>query len=92
MGDIGDIYINVFYLYRYNNLPASITLTEDQKLQFEDIKFLVFPYHCIEQETSYRFVRFLYILFNLGNLTKMVQEKDYQRFNFQRIVSNLLPK
>ena len=60
MGDIGDLWVQAVYLYRYSNLPASITLTEDQKLQFEDVKFLVSPYHALNQESTYKFAKLLY--------------------------------
>lgn len=56
---MGDIYVHIVYLYRYVNLPASITLTEDQKVQYEDIKFIVSPYHILEQESTYKMQRIL---------------------------------
>lgn len=49
VGDIGDLTVHIVYLYRYVNLPASIGLTEDQKVQYEDVKFMVSPYHIIDQ-------------------------------------------
>lgn len=48
VGDIGEIIIQIVYLYRYVNLPASIGLTEEQKVQYEDIKFIVSPYHIVD--------------------------------------------
>jgi len=40
-------------------LPASITLTEDQKVQYEDIKFIVSPYHILEQDVNYKMNKIL---------------------------------
>jgi hypothetical protein len=57
VGDIGDIFVHVVYLYRYVNLPASITLHEDQKLQYEDVKYLVSPYHILDHESTYKFAK-----------------------------------
>lgn len=57
VGDIGDLIIHIVYLYRYVNLPASITLTEDQKVQYEDVKFIISPYHIIDHESTYKFLR-----------------------------------
>jgi hypothetical protein len=54
---MGDIYVHIAYLYRYINLPTSITLTEDQKVQYEDTKFIVSPYHILEQEVTYKMYR-----------------------------------
>ena len=33
-GDFGELLVHIVYLYRYVNLPASITFHEDQKLQY----------------------------------------------------------
>jgi hypothetical protein len=57
VGDLGDIFVHVYYLYRYVNLPASIALTEDQKVQYEDVKFMVSPYHILEQESTYKMAK-----------------------------------
>lgn len=59
VGDIGEVYTHIVYLYRYVNLPTSISLMEDQKLQYEDIKFIVSPYHVLEQDSTYKFARLL---------------------------------
>lgn len=57
VGDIGDLTIHVVYLYRYVNLPASIGLTEDQKVQYQDVKYMVSPYHIVDHETTYKMIR-----------------------------------
>ena len=59
IGDEGEVYIVVYYLNRYVNLPQSITMNEDQKLQYEDVKFMVSPYDVQAQTTSYKFTKLL---------------------------------
>jgi hypothetical protein len=49
--------VHIVYLFRYENLPSSIALKEDQKLQYEDIKYIVSPYHIVEHESVYKFAR-----------------------------------
>ena len=41
VGEEADLVVNIGYINRYVNLPASIGLSEDQKLQYEDIKFVL---------------------------------------------------
>ena len=47
------------YLNRYNNLPKSITMNEDQKLQYQDVKFMVSPYDIQSQTSTYKFAKLL---------------------------------
>jgi hypothetical protein len=54
-----EIIVQVVFLDRYVNLPQSITLSEDQRLQYEDTKYLVSPYPVHEQKTNYRFAKIM---------------------------------
>lgn len=49
----------IVYLNRYANLPQSISLNEDQKLQYEDSKFIVSPYSAEAQKSTYKYAKIL---------------------------------
>lgn len=55
-----EIIAQVVFLDRYVNLPQSITLSEDQRLQYEDTKYLVSAYPVHEQKATYRFTKIMY--------------------------------
>lgn len=48
------------FLDRYVNLPQSISLSEDQRLQYEDSRHLVSPYAVDEQKATYKFAKVMY--------------------------------
>lgn len=54
-----EIVVQVVYLDRYVNLPQSITLSEDQRFQYEDVKYLVSPYLVQSQKANYKFARII---------------------------------
>lgn len=54
-----DVAVQFIYLDRYVNLPKSIALGEDQKLQYEDIKFIVSPYEVSSQKSTYKYARIM---------------------------------
>ena len=54
-----ELIAQIVYLDRYVNLPQSISLSEDQRLQYEDIKYLVSPYDVQEQKTTYKFAKIM---------------------------------
>ena len=75
-----NIFASIVYINRYVNLPASITLSEDQKLQYEDIKFIVSPYTIAKQDSTYKFAKIMYFDFDLVKAIKdkkEVQVKSY---------------
>ena len=90
VGDIGDLVIHIVYLYRYVNLPASITLTEDQKVQYEDVKYIVSPYHIVDHETTYKFARILYFCTYSVMLTLTDPEKE-EKLSSAKEVLTLTP-
>lgn len=54
-----EVSVQVVYLNRYVNLPQSISLNEDQKLQYEDSKFIVSPYPAATQRSTYKYAKIL---------------------------------
>ena len=76
VGEEADLVINIGYINRYVNLPASIGLSEDQKLQYEDIKFMLSPYAVSSQESIYKMAKFLYSSCDLEMLILMERRKE----------------
>jgi hypothetical protein len=55
-----ELIVQLVFLDRYVNLPQSISLSEDQRLQYEDTKSLVSPYAVSEQKSTYKFAKVMY--------------------------------
>lgn len=54
-----EIVAQLVYLDRYVNLPQTITLSEDQRFQYEDTKYLVSPYLVHSQKANYKFAKIM---------------------------------
>jgi Ribophorin I len=67
------------FINRYINLPASITLSEDQRLQYADTKFIVSPYAIQSQESTYRSAKFMYPCGNAANTIRTERRRDWDR-------------
>lgn len=53
------IYVETTYINRYVNYPESITLSEDQKFEYEDTQDIVSPYRMLENQVTYKFSKIL---------------------------------
>jgi hypothetical protein len=57
-------------------------------VQYEDLKFMVSPYHIISQESAYKMQRLLYHPPYKARLTKTVKEEAQLRFFSAKAASN----
>ena len=83
------IYVVATYVNRYVNFPQSITLSEDQKLQYEDNKYFLSIYDVFESNIAYKFTKLLYIFCDADRSTRTGKRKDCPLFRSRR--QNTLP-
>ncbi len=79
IGDEGELTAHLIYINRYVNLPASITLSEDQRLQYADTKFIVSPYSIQSQESTYRFAKVMYPPSNAASTMLTARRRGWGR-------------
>lgn len=71
------LYVQLLFINRYVNFPASIELSEDQKFEYQDTKTFVSPYQVRSSNVAYKFSKLLYIRDNLGHMTLMERREDF---------------
>ena len=59
MGADATITITTRYINRYRNLPAQVSMLDDQLLEFTDYRYFFSPYKVNQQNSVYKFQKIM---------------------------------
>ena len=85
--EVSTMLITVLFINRYENFPSTITLSEDQKLEYEDNKYFVSMYDVTESSIFYKFSRILYIFHEVDPSMTTERKRAYPQSSSERPIT-----